>query len=1852
MRSLSVLCIIGFVAAGSLQPYSWTPSKEYKYKYSSQVLTGIPELNHQFSGLRLSSTVRIQPKHDSTLKIQLEEPRLVTYNDKLEWDRDMKPINGQQEQSIPSHIKTWLETPFVVFHKRGLVEKIELQSGEPEFVVNLKKGLVSQIQMDLTQTSERRQNTIRRDELEHVLPTFTTFETSILGQCETEYTISKLPEQMVVELKETELKGEGEMCQGKEYFEILRTKNLDKCINRPVYHKSIGTWAKTDGSKSALPTQSSVTRTFICGSPEDHHIVKSMTVNKILYGAAGRFETNEKIDVASVSVLELESIEQPQREISGPSSPRQVPSLVYEYPIGSSSKRISLKKNQHAPLPDLTSAPHVFATEKLPQRELKQKVVELFKVMIETAEKFGESTVTEKDAAGMTVSITKVLSMLSLEELKEVEQTVIAEFERSREESHIKKVFFDLVSMAGTNPCIMLVKEKITSGEVTRDPASWSWILSNTLRNVRTPTPELLKELIELAKSSNIQRNRIIRAAYLMGLTGLINKACINYESMENQFPYRIYGQMCHEDMEEIKSDLIPYLTHKLQESVREDMNSVITYVNALGNLGTEETTKELLKVVEKKIETSPYPRSIAVYKLMKPAMSNPSLYRPILLSIIENSAENEQVRMAAITTLIYASPSSADLQKLALRTWFEPSKQVKSYIYSTLTTLSKLSSAVPEYDSIKNKAQIVLPMAMPIKEGIQYSHNLQFTTFVETLKTAVSHKLQWVASEDSFIPRSIYANAELLGASSNFEAIEANLYMQGSEWTIEKLYDLYSNMVHPEFNTNENNREIEEILRKVGIQGKRQVKPEAHFTLKFMGLQKLYSVDEEVIQSIVNKVSTEVMEDLAQLERGLTTEYFKVLDLFGADYVFPTESGMPVEISVRHPTVAYNRAEIKAKQVTGSFPMLEVKMKGVTNYKRQVYAGVTSPMTEKFYGTAVETSMHLAAPLKAELTVKRGQVQVTLKQREEPEYQKEISVVEFDVHPFTFSQRMQDFRPISQARDIKTIESRVPIMENEMQIGKPFGLDVWIKSKSEEQSAVDVYSLWESLRSNVPVFLSTLPTPVASSRRSQVKIVFNPMRSEVKELDLFLTAEAARTTKNQEIQTVMAQPTNEEIERICMEYTPHNVDQCVRSLKQKIQHQDSEVVQQCEEEKTFKQQWIQQQQQNMQKQQQHQQLVQQKYQSQISGSGSRQQIQENEWSIRPEEMKEQCLISNQLCKEERKLCLESLERENLSRTRAEVICSKKVELCKQNVRMTEQLKEQLHSIKNGNAVSISMGAVLRGRQESEERKMVTYITIARKPEHDGSRHTKSVMKTIVKTPSLRQPYEIEIHCDSDIKTPVQKWNLEEILRDNLTKKVFVQGHYGYRSEEKKSMKASIMMVQSDKLKHFLRETVEYEKCSRYQQQGRLLTESCKESRQLASSLDVAHVKLYIPTEVTESRVVEYTTDLAKLVFFPYISQTSTGRRTSGQEQEYEIEAWVNGEGNRLSVEISGDGETVKAENVRVPKGLFPTTTEGYWTSNLAQKLTGYNAPSQCTIEGGKVRTFDKFEYSYSLNDCEHVVFSEMSSRPRVLVATKKDQVQQYVKMIVDGHKFEVELKKESRYSRDASPEIKVNGEKKQWSSTEQDSEGRLWLNEETYAYRYMDGVYTIYSVKYGVEVLADGERLEVLTPQHIFRNRVSGLCGDLNGEWVADVKTGKQCVVSKPKTAAFSFLIENGKCQGIPQHEKTELEREQQRCIREEVWPTTVVELYQRLLETRPQPEQKHIIQEFQGKTCISKSMVRVCPKSHPKHVQSEQVGFTCVSGPSAEIYKRRVESGDLVEELLYRPAEYVKTIYVPKQC
>merc|ERR1711887_263121 len=347
MRSLSAILFVDCVAAAAIQPYSWTPSKEYRYKYSAQVLSGIPELNNQFSGVRFNSEVLIQPQEDSTCLIKIENVELTSYNEEgLEMTHDWTPKekHGEREE-IPSSIKSQIETPFVVFHKKGKVEMIETELGESES--NINKALVSKLQNDISKSMERysqQRNQVQRRTDESPLPTFKTKESSILGECETIYSISRLPEHLRIAFEEEEkhrsIAPEKNECEGKEYYEILKSRDLNECSERPVYHRTYGMQYRTTGSGSASkPIQSSTTRMILCGTLENNIIRKISTEYKVLVSSAGELKSKEMIEVSSTSTLTLLSVGTVERELSRPALPKRHSSLIYRYPQESHSLR-------------------------------------------------------------------------------------------------------------------------------------------------------------------------------------------------------------------------------------------------------------------------------------------------------------------------------------------------------------------------------------------------------------------------------------------------------------------------------------------------------------------------------------------------------------------------------------------------------------------------------------------------------------------------------------------------------------------------------------------------------------------------------------------------------------------------------------------------------------------------------------------------------------------------------------------------------------------------------------------------------------------------------------------------------------------------------------------------------------------------------------------------------------------------------------------------------------------------------------------------------------------------------------------------------------------------------------------------------------------------------------------------------------------------------------------------------------------------------------------------------------------------------------------------------------------------
>merc|ERR550517_1508492 len=128
---------------------------------------------------------------------------------------------------------------------------------------------------------------------------------------------------------------------------------------------------------------------------------------------------------------------------------------------------------------------------------------------------------------------------------------------------------------------------------------------------------------------------------------------------------------------------------------------------------------------------------------------------------------------------------------------------------------------------------------------------------------------------------------------------------------------------------------------------------------------------------------------------------------------------------------------------------------------------------------------------------------------------------------------------------------------------------------------------------------------------------------------------------------------------------------------------------------------------------------------------------------------------------------------------------------------------------------------------------------------------------------------------------------------------------------------------------------------------------------------------------------------------------------------------------------------------------------------------------------------------------------------------------------------------------------------------------------------------------------------IEVVAPQ-LLKSRTVGLCGDMDGEKSADLRTPRMCIM-RPHLAALSFILNKSgsapgfeRCSGIPSALKPEFLREDTKCTREVIVPTPISKLYEHISVLTKPTGMIHIVEKQSTQLCISKQMVKTCLPSH----------------------------------------------------
>jgi len=1131
----ALLLVVASVHSNSLHYYGWAPGQEMVFNYQSQVLTGIPEISEShWSGVKLNAKLIVQSYSDYSMRLRITEPEFWTINGQNIRLSETGRVLREQEspesvkvESITGEFKRFLLEPFLVHLKSGVVESFLVSKKEPVSITNIKKSILSQIQMDIAGTHRTQLETnhiqmpIPEEGIEPI-SYFTTWEESVQGECLTKYTIHRLPQWKINELEEAwrmeelkvkDFKFESEseaktICQGKPYFLITKTKSLEQCKKSPFLQMYARSAVITAGitTDSELGTTVSTTYSYVCGEL-NKFVVRKVTHNMIADQMITGYNTEERSVSPSMVTLSLLKIKPISTRVSVPATTKVIKSIVYGYNGLEEQQLIPkiVEKTEELlgmrpmlPQPALTQAPLDIVLN-LPKEQIIPKILEQIQKMAREVYHSPESCASKSDVAGKLSTLSIYMRSLNLAELEQLESKIVSA-SKSTGIKTMEQIFYDLLSIVGTTPSTMLVVKKVKEGSLPS--VLLTKIVSYTIRNVRYPTEELMEELVKMIKSTVVRSHKQLYVTSMLQLSNLFYHAYIHPTTMRNNFPTKVFGVFGTKESPVLTEKFIPFLVEEIERTESEHVR--LSAILALGKTGHLEGLKTIVKEIEKIVPvTAPVSeitvvkarRAIAVNALKRVAKLNPTVIRPILMSIIVNPVESAEVRIAAVSVLPFAQPTTAELQGLAIRTWMEPSEQVTSFIVSTLRSLAY--TKVEELKTVGLKARSILSLIKREQHGIQYSHNVNCSSFVEYLRMLVNNQYQLVNAKESLIPHKMSLKTVYYGPSNTYKipAIEFSAYTYGMDFLLEKYLHFFSTEEHT---TSPIKEQLNKITEELKLKTREISAPFSFISGSLAGIESSVYLDSEIVLDIIEKLTT-------KFETGHEMEFNHVgaHQVFDASYMFVTEAGFPILATSTMPIIYSVKGSVKVSPQEGK---VLGKVVPVVNGKMQTHFGIISPFTKEIIGAGVEMSVHSSIPVEIEGKVTKGEVELAVRIPTSVERSGRLTeTIHAFVLPYTFKYNLLTVTPFSHSTQMRKIVSGLNRQPISIDIGESMGLSARVQYHSDAKF-VDMVSYIQKVTQHTP--LSILPSAILPStvRMSSVSFELFPAKSQIKELKVVVS--------------------------------------------------------------------------------------------------------------------------------------------------------------------------------------------------------------------------------------------------------------------------------------------------------------------------------------------------------------------------------------------------------------------------------------------------------------------------------------------------------------------------------------------------------------------------------------------------------------------------------------------------------------------------------------------------------------------------------------------------------------------------
>jgi len=1670
---LSFLFVVACVHANSIARYGWAPNTESVYRFESQILSSIPEIrNTQYAGMKLQAKVTVQATKDYKLRIKIQSPRLITLNGEVsltEAGRIIKNGGNQAnpKMNYPQDFRSFLEKAFVVDLKRGLVTGFYVLPNEPEAITNIKRSILSQLQLDVSGSQLINQNSGSLMQSPHNV-----MEQSVGGKCQTMYNVVRMTPANVIELErkweneeihaQLPLSTGGKMvCSGKPYYEITKTKNLDNCVQRPVYQHVTGADLNGDASYSHignLMAHKATTVAYVCGELSSFNIRKVATYDTIVKNPVG-YNTEQALKVASrvmMELLEMKTISS-NYMLPNPATSRCVKSLVYDYqrPPNQQLSNEVVERTKAIigvapilPQPTLTGPPVSLMPIELPKQEIMSQIVSVMSRISKQVTENPESIRSSQNITSKLRTVSKNLELLSLDEINQVWNKVTTSMPipiPRQSQKIVEGLMLDVISMAGTNPATMFVLEKVGIDTPRVNTIKLCEIMQSTIKSIKTPTTELIKEIINLInklKTGRTDAEEQLLTSTILQLSNLLHHSYVNPSTMVNKFPVRIYGIFGTEDSAVLKGEYIPLLKEMLQLSGQnQNKHRYLAIVSALGKLGHIDAAEIVVKVARDASQKEPMIRVLAIHSLKHAAKKYPNIIRPLLLAIINNPVEHPDVRVASIDILPWVRPSFTDLQKIAVRSWYDTSNQVSSFARSTFESL--INTQEPELQKVAIMARDILHMFKPTSYGFEYSKNVHLGTFVKYLLSSVTSKYSYtVTKEPEAISRISIQNellSEALGKGLKINIQTFSLYMQGLEQVTDYalLLSGYLAEARPDIKS-----EIDRIVNQIHLETPTSTPFMAFTEFSSMGHEYAGLITPEVLMNLLLNGKPEPVGQFSGT-------YVTVANPLSIEMIMPLEAGFQISERMQNPmffminaSANWDISDISQPKIgLSGFPIFNGKTEA--NYLiASPYSGSGYPATGEFIGTGISMALHVASPVQIDVSLRKGHVDIKLKFPEEVlDMPAQIEVFDGYVLPFTARSDLKSVEPIDDAHDFKSIRSGDPLKKVDQRF------DSYISGQFHYESDnkfVDLYSYWEKIKENSLDSLLNVYPFMSSVRYSRSKLSVNPSQSNFKHANINFDLWARQPSA---VLSKISKPV------------------------------DSTIVQEA-----------------------------------ISKSSN-------------------------------------------------------------------ALSNIITALNGAPATIIRMQASIKG--SSVEKTIEGFSVIGNEASSLASSEVKTHLGAVV-TMDHGMVYGVLFNGNLRVPSLNARWSLDQILQQQLTANFdakLVFGELNIRLPNVRTIVLKSIWEKTHQQIASVMRSADYKACKAEIRSGKQLSPVCIKARHEAASLDQVQFKLNLSPDVYHYPTLAIFDEFFKAYMFPYLSQIESHQNYP--QGIVDIKMNFAQQGDVAQVKIQHQKDSYELQNVRIPsfvQGVMPISVRNHVGDWIEQKATNYYDPASCRIEPEHVSTFDNKTYAYKINGCEHVVMMDGSRTiPVAVLAREVTGKGKAIKVLAPKIKLEMD---HTGYSIN----FMINGKSINPSMI---SQNQIYVEKDPSTQEilakikhFQDGVYHVYIPKF-LDVITDGKSIEVVASQ-LLRGRSAGLCGDMNGEEVADVSSPGKCIMS-PKSAAISYMIRDKRAnavkplceQSIPAQDLLVYQREVQNCPKDKVVPTMIVPMFEKL-RVKQTPVQK----------------------------------------------------------------------------